>query len=299
MSERDRSGAAEPGPFGRALVGRLAAGRLPGFVARRVHARLARDEGLARYYDTLRRIERAAAGSTGLGAEQKRLVGAMLFAGAPSPSPTRELAPSSWPRALVALAGATAALVLFVRIEGASPVTEDSSFTARGAGEVAVGVRARCLAASGERVLSQAEAGVGPTVAPPELACPDGGLLALSATNRGARDAWVFVVGVGSDGDTRWIAPFDRAARSVRVGEGAVDRVLGDLATLESRGAGERLALHALFSARPLHADDVEAALALARRQGLEVAKLARLPVDARAQARLDVVVTRGGGVPP
>ena len=99
MSERDRSGAAEPGPFGRALVGRLAAGRLPGFVARRVHARLARDEGLARYYDTLRRIERAAAGSTGLGAEQKRLVGAMLFAGAPSPSPTRELAPSSWPRA--------------------------------------------------------------------------------------------------------------------------------------------------------------------------------------------------------
>lgn len=291
MSERIPT-EAEPGPLGRMLVERLASGRLPAFLRRFVYLRLDKDPALARYYDSLRRLERAAAGHPSLSADQKQLLHTLLFEDAP-PSLAAPARASSWPRAAVALAGAAAAALLFVQIEGPAPQPDEVEWIARSAREASFGVRARCLSSNGRALLAEAEAGVGPRVSAPELSCPSGGLLALSATNRGDRDLYVFVVGIADDGGLRWLAPFDHDASSVRVQRGGVDVVLGDLAALRASRDDERVALHALFSTAPLSAREVEGALALARRQGLLLEKLPRVPLDVSAQTRLDLVLRR------
>ncbi len=294
MSERIPS-EAEPGPFGRLLVERLVSGRLPAFLVRPAYRRLDRDARLARYYDTLRRVERAAAGHPSLSTSQRQLMRSALFdrGGTAGAEPARSFLR---PRVGLALAGAAAAALLFVQMEAPAPRADDAAWTPRSAREAAIGVRARCLSPSGRALLSEAEAGVGPRVSAPELSCPSGGLLALSATNRGARELYVFVVGISGDGALRWLAPFDDGASSVPVPARGIDVVLGDLASLRAASDGERVALHALFSAAPLSARDVEGALVLARRQGLVLEKLARVPLNVRAQARLDLVLAPAEG---
>lgn len=295
MSERTHT-TSEPGFLRRALtkrlVERLASGRLPPFLTGWVYRRLDEDEEMARHYDALRQMERAAAGHPPLSGAQRDLVRARLFGGA-LPLAEKEAAPPArvWPRVVVPLLGAAAATVLFVQIEGSPVDGGGDGWTARGLPAAAVGVRARCLSSSGTAVVSQAEAGIGATVAAPELSCSRDGLLALSATNRTDHEVYVFIVGVAPDGDARWYAPFSRDERSLPVQAGGVDVVLGDLAALRALPDDGRVALHALFSPKPLSAEKVEAALERARRGGLDPSRLARLPVNATVQARVDLVM--------
>lgn len=271
----------------RALAERLVDGRLTGFVARAVHARIRRDPAWSRRYDLLRRVERAAAGGTAFSAGQRAMVKEMLFAAAAAPAP--EPAPArSWVWG-GGLATACAAAALFVAVR--APV-EDQTLVARGVdlASIHVGLRARCLDAAGAKVVDEAEAGTAGRVKDPVLSCPKDGLVAFSATNLGAAPRHLLVVGVAPDGSLRWYAPFQKQGGSVAVAPGAVDAVLGAVADTRAMAPDDEVALFALFAERPVSSADAADAVRRARERGLNLRALTRLPIDVDAQARIDLV---------
>lgn len=294
----DRESDNDIGRLKRALTERLLAGRLPGALARWVHRRMRRDPAWAAHYDVHRRVERAAAGGPSLSGAQKDLVKRMLFAG-PLEAPAEDGASqpaSSRGWLLGASVAAAAAVVVLVVVTRPAPLgPEGAVWTPRGASSAGLGFRVRCVAPDRQRVLAEAEAGTRAALGPTTLTCPADGLLAFSATNLSEEDAFFFVVGVGEDGAPRWYAPFDEGASSVPVAAGVVDDVMDALAGLRRMEGDRHVALFALFSPRALSADEVARAVATAKREGLSLSALSRLPLSSSAQARVDLHREGGG----
>ncbi len=172
------------------LLERYAAGRLPAAVAARVARRVFTDESWARAYHELRVAERAVDGAAALStAQMDRLTAGVLGASTPAP-PAR----SPWRAGLFTLAGAAAcAAVLLVVVR---PGHDDTGFHARGGDGPKAGVHVRCVDASRQNMLGEADVAPGA-----RLSCPRAGLLAFSATNTGAAAAYVQGVAVTDAAD--------------------------------------------------------------------------------------------------
>ncbi len=170
----------QPSPLSRWLIEKLADGALPTFIARHVHARVRRTPSWSSFYSALRMAERAS-GDAPLGQAQTALLRDLILrdAAVERTTPRRQLA---WQ----ALAAATAAGVLFLIVR--PNTVGDDAYVARGDADVRVLVR--CVV--GDRVVADVEARAG-GVEPATLSCPDGGVLAVSATNTTPEDIVVAV----------------------------------------------------------------------------------------------------------
>lgn len=275
----------------RALLPRLSAGTLPPWLARRAHAWLAQEPALARIYDALRRSERSASSEASLSGGQRDLLEALVL-GAPGVVVARQAGGGArvpaWSGALAA-----AAVVLFV-VTARAPLPGLGALEARGERlrTEAVGVKVTCLASDGHRVVDTATGGARQSL--DELSCPRGSLLAFSTTNLGHQTRHMFVVGVGTDGERRWYAPFARDAAATPVPAGQVDALLPTLADTSTMPADERVSLFVLISDEPFDAARIERELASSAQRGVPLAHLERLPlVDVPLQARIDVVMAR------
>lgn len=251
------------------LLPRYVAGALPQALGRLVRARLDDDLDLQAAYHVLRRAERPAHG--GLSAAQKELVlDAVLEASAPHPI----AATSSWWTQLVPAGAAMACLALFVAIG------HDDELVARGdANQPPLGVRVRCV--SNGSVVDEASAGARQTGA--DLDCGSDGLLAFSTTNLNDAVRYAFVIGVDDNGNRVWLPPFERTGASVSLAAHSADALLETLAPMPAQA----LTLFVLLDDEPFSADDVEARLATAERNGLPLASLDKLPLDVASQGRL------------
>jgi hypothetical protein len=253
---------------------RLVNGRLPTWLARRVHAAIGRDEAWRAAYAERR------AGEPGLD-----LVGQLVL-GDP------RLAPKRAPLAIggFATAAAAAAVVLLLVL----PEKEGLDLAPRSDSDAALGVRVRCHDGADERrvrgdtTLAAGEVGA-------DMRCPRDGLLSFALTNQGEAPAYVFVLAVRDDGAPLWLAPFDRAGRALAVAPGAAGEAVPLAATLKGMELGSRATLHAVFTDRALRGDEVESLLEGARARGLDLSSLDRLPVPAARVARA-LVVWEGGG---
>jgi hypothetical protein len=280
------------------LLPRLAAGTLPGWLARPLHEAVRTDGELGRAYDALRRAERAAAAPAAapaaVTAAQRDLLEALVLGG-PTAAPARARR-FALPGAAAALAAA--AVVGFVVLR---PAGDDGGDRAFPLGDLAarserlhaepLGVKVSCVrTVDGEnQVVGSATAGA--RQSGDVLSCPHGSLLAFSTTNLGAETRHMFVVGVGEDGARRWYAPFDRDAAATAVPAGQVDAVLPTLADTSSMPADARLSLFILISDEPFDAAAVERQLASSALRGVPLSRLERLPLmDVPLQGRIDVV---------
>ena len=269
-----------------ALLPRLAAGALSPRWARFVTRRLESDAVLATAYDAVRRAERSAADeNVELSAGQMDLLEGLIL-----DSVEREAVQTSHRSLrLPAASGvlAAAALVGFVLTSS----QDDGSFgvgnlAARGEklGREPLGVKISCVV--GETVTDSAVAGA--RQSGDILTCQKGGLLAFSATNLGAEERHVFVVGVAPDGSRRWLAPFEKEARAHAVAPGQVDSVLPTLADTSAFDSGP-MALFVLFSDEPFAATDLERQLQASQRRGLALGSLDRLPIPVPVQGRIEL----------
>jgi hypothetical protein len=180
---------------------------------------------------------------------------------------------------------AAAAVAVFLALPRApGEEVQADVLTSRG-GDDALGVRVRCLleGAAGPSVVDTAAAGARTPVA--ALHCPRGGLLAFSTTNLSETDQHVFVVGLTSAGERRWLAPFTAGGRSAWAPAGAIDQPL-DIVADTTQLPDDIAALHVLIGPRPFDGDSVERQLA--RSPQLPLGKLGRLPVDIPVQARIE-----------
>lgn len=250
------------------LLPRYVAGVLPRAVGRLVRARLDDDVELQAAYHLLRRAERPQHG--GLSTAQKELLlDAILDASVPH---TR--AAPSWSTTLVPAGAAMACLALFVA------VGHDDDLMARGAAHQApLGVRVRCVANG--NVVDEASAGARQTGA--DLDCGSDGLLAFSTTNLNDAVRYAFVVGVDDSGNRVWLPPFERAGAALSLPAHSTDALLDTLAPMPAQA----LTLFVLLDDEPFSADDVEARLATAERNGVPLASLDKLPLDVASQGRL------------
>jgi hypothetical protein len=257
------------GPIRRRLLFALLDGRLPGPIARAVHARIGRDETWRAAYDGLRRAEMAATGQNPT-ARQADLVEQLVLT-ASEPPPRARLAVGA------AFAAATAAALLVVLL----PSPSADELAPRGSVSERVGVRVRCLA-DGARPQLLAETLLAADAVGRPLACPAGSLLAFSLTNLSEAERHVFVVGVRADGTPLWYAPFGRAGASAAVAPGTADRVLDVVAETRGMDTGEGVTLFALFSESPLSGSALESQLRDAEQRGLALGGLERLPIEAQ-----------------
>lgn len=203
------------------------------------------------------------------GAQKDRLLAALLDDRAGDP-----VEPASAPawRALVPLAAAGACVGVFA-------VSSNGDLAARGAADAALGVRVRCV--HDGAVVDDASAGARQTGG--DLACPAGSLLAFSTTNLQRAERFAFVVGIDDHGDVVWLPPFaeDSAARALPAG--STDAVVDTLAPLPDRA----VTLFVLLDDNGFDGADVGRRLDAARRSGVPLEKLDKLPVGVRAQGRL------------
>lgn len=270
---------AELGPIRRALLLRALDGRLPGPMLRVVHRRIGADPAWRAAYDALRRAEHAVGGgspSAGQRAALERLV-------VDSVRPARR-----GRRVAFGLAAAAACAAVVVV---ALPTAPDDLRPRGAATDERVGVRVRCVtdaeppALLAETVLPATGDGV-------PLSCPTGALLVFSTTNLSEAPVHVFVLGIRGDGEPLWYAPFERAGRSVRVEPETADRLLEVAAETAGMTSGDRVTLFALFSDRPLSGAAVDAQLDGARRRGVSLRGLDRLPVAGARQGRAAMAVS-------
>ena len=278
----------------RMLLSRYAGGTLPRVMAQLVRDALAVDPALAEAYTALRRGERAAAGGAHTSASQRDLLeAALITSGARTNGPNRSI--------LFAPLAACASLAIFVIVSDTQTVGTHAvgprsvgthavgTLAARSAAlaQDPLGVKVSCV--HEERVVDTATAGARrPSDA---LTCPADAMLAFSLTNLGQDERFVFVVGVAKDGGTRWYAPFDRTASSVRAAAGRDDEVLPVLGDMRGMPNDEHVTLHVLLSDAPFEARDVERQIVSAQRRGVPIGSVEKLPLpNIPLQARVDMV---------
>lgn len=258
-------------PFASAILARHASGALPRLASRLVEGRIERDPRWRSAYDALRRAERAAS-ATPLSRGQKDLLKARVLdavAAESTPAPVRLL------RFAAPLVAAAAVVVVLVMPKGADDLV------ARGDESTGVGLRVRCLDGAATRVLAEAAGGTLTHVAASRLACPDDGVLSFSTTTRGAKPLHLSLVVVDEAGAR--VIYTSAAPRAP-----AVDATLDVALPMKGRAG---FALFALFAETPATSAVVDGLLETAARQGVDLSRAARLPVDAIAQARVDIDV--------
>lgn len=283
-----------PGPLGRWILARLLAGKLPAPLARRARRRLDDDEGWAAYYDEQRKLERALEAGAPLSANQRAgiraaVLGELADAGADEVAH----APRRWRWVGASAAGLAATAALLVVFFG--PLAQapgDERWQPRGS-DATVGVKARCVDPASGRVLAEAAAGNKAPLKAPALTCPRSAAVALAATNTGERGLHYAVVGIGPAGDVRYLEPFARDASAATVPAGTVDDLPEVAATLADLPAEERLALFVVFRDAPFSVRELADAAARARRAGVSLRALSRLPLDSVVQARIDLTLSR------
>jgi hypothetical protein len=268
-----------PGRFGKVLLAWELSGRLPGFMSRLVQERVATDVEWSAAYDVLRRSERAAEGTSGLSAAQRRRIEESLFAALPQEKSGRALP----------VFGLAATAALAVVVVGLGVARGGDEWLARGQSKGALGMKVRCVLQEPPepRVLAFAVAAEGISG---RLVCPTGALLAFSLTNLREHDKYAFIVGLDEQGGLRFVSPFEEASESVRVAHGSVDEVLPILADTAPFIGDSRLTLYALFSDEPLRGGSLQRTIEGAVSRGLAVGALDRLPVSSDVQARIDLV---------
>jgi hypothetical protein len=205
-------------------------------------------------------------------------IGASLFAAADARRPAWQRA-RAWlasPRHLGAVVAAAAAIALVPLVARApSPAPSPSSdFQARGGAptlERAAGLRAFCL--EGERVTA-----LDPKSGVP--ACDRSSNLKLTVSNHGE---WtrVFLVGIDDAHALKWYAPRPPESESVEApaGPDAIDAPVGAAVRLAVNHAPGPVRIFALFSDKPVHAAEVEAAAAALERRGARAADAETLPL--------------------
>jgi hypothetical protein len=157
---------------------------------------------------------------------------------------------------------------------------------ARGVDAAAPGIRVRCLDDAGTRILDEAEDGAGARVRRSHLACPESALLAFSVTQRAAVAHYVALVLIDDQGRATVLhappdaAPFDRGSIDV-----SLDRAL----PLRGRSA---FSVYAIFTPERRSSQGLEEVIARAARDGVDLLRLARFPVEGSLQARVDVTVS-------
>ncbi len=276
----------QPGWFKRRLAAALASNALPTFLVLWLHRRLARDHALGAAYDALRQAERAAAGGAALTASQSELLESLVLSAAGTERRAR--AP------FAAMGAAMGAAALFVWFGGAPGLpTLSGPLVERGASGDPLGVTVTCIDKATKSVTGLATVGARTPAAP--LACAHGALLAFSTTNLGASGKHLFVVGIGEDGDRRWYAPFSTGGPTIPLPPGTAGVALPVAADTSGMTLEPRTSLHVLFFDAPREGSDVERILAAAAARGTTLRALERLPVDATAQARIDVSWRSGG----
>lgn len=276
--------------FARLLLSRYAGGTLPRALAQLVRGALDEDPSLADAYTALRRAERAAAGGAHTSAGQRDVMEAALLGSLPSPVATVQPHPRA-SNAVFAPLAACASLAIFAMVSDTQAVGSHAvgTLAARSAAlaQDPLGVKVTCV--HGDRVVDTATAGA--RRASDALTCPADAMLAFSLTNLGRDERFVFVVGVANDGGTRWYAPFDRAAKSVRAEAGRDDVVLPVLGDMRGMPDDDHVTLHVLLSDRPFAAPDIERQLDAAKRRGMPIGSVDKLPLpDIPLQARVDMV---------
>jgi hypothetical protein len=273
------------------LLPRYVAGALPNSIGRLLRARLDDDVELQAAYHVLRRAERPQHGGLSV-AQKELLLDAILNASA---QPKANASPSRWTQ-LVPAGAAMACLAVFVAIghdDDSNPwrpardlnVLMDSgaerpNLVARGAAnQPPLGVRVRCL--KDGNVVDEASAGARQTGH--DLDCGADGLLAFSTTNLNDAVRYAFVVGVDDNGRRVWLPPFERTGAALSLPAKSADALLQTLAPMPPQA----LTLFVLLDDEPFSADDVEARLATAARNGVPLASLDKLPLDVASQGRL------------
>lgn len=260
----------------------LLSGACPPVVSRALHRAVMADPAWRAAYDEHRHVERAASG-TALSPGQVNLVEQLLVAALPAEPATRAATTTTTHWLMPAFAGAVAVLA-FVVVRPAT--TPPSSWTARGGTDAPrVGVRARCI--EGDAVVSEAEAG--PRAPDGRLRCRRGALLSLALTNLESTASHVYVVGVSTGGELRFVAPFDEAASSQAVAAGTVDRPLDVVADTGAFADDEAITLFALFSQQPLQGTAIARTLRDLVGRGVRVQAIDRLPFDALT-ARIELL---------
>jgi hypothetical protein len=269
------------GPIRRFLLLRFLAGQLPRPLARAFHRRVGRDPILHAAYEAMRLAEK--------NPERRELSPGQVEAIASGVVWEGESAASGrlyWP----ATAGATAligAMVLaFVVLPGGG--SKETDWQARGGIDERVGLRLRCLSTSsnGDAHLIHDVATM-PGVAVPNLQCADGDLLAFSASNFSEKTRYIFAVGITRDHQIRWLVPFEASAPFLSVKPNEIDRLLDTLADLNAFPKGEDLAIHVFFSPSNRQGSEVAEVLENARRNGVPIGSLERLPFSGVDQTRV------------
>lgn len=265
----------------RRLAVLLASDRLPGPLRRWTHAALGRDPVLARMYDDLRRVERAAQPGAPLSAGQMELLEALVLSRTAETTSARR----AWAVPALAACAACAAFLSFARPSAPPPL--HGTLVERGVGDVPLGLTVSCVDKATKRLVGRATAG-GRTPAA-ALACVPGALLVFSTTNLGPTEKHVLAVGVADDGTTRWYAPFSPQAMSVGIAPGSLQAPLEVVADTGGGPVDRATSLHVLFFDAPTDGRIVERGLAAAAARGTTLRALERLPVAGAAQARIDI----------
>lgn len=273
------------GPIRRALLLRALDGRLPRAIAGRVHARIGADPVWRGAYDAMRQAERASL-SGAPSAGQHAMLEHLVMGSVDGP------AGASGRRAAVGLLAAAACVAVVVVIAQPGDDLRARSAAPDPSTE-RVGVRVRCVDAAdatrvrAETVLSAVGDGV-------PFECAPGSLLVFSTTNLAEAPVHVFVMGVRSDGEPLWYAPFDRDGGSVAIAPGTTNHVLDVAAETAGMTTGDKVTLFGLFSDRPLTAGALEAQLDGARQRGVAIGAVDRLPVAGVRQGRAAMRVPGG-----
>ncbi len=258
-------------------------GAWPRPVLRWMRSRIARSPHLRRAYDELSRAEHEASGSP-VSRAQADSIEAALFGEldrARASSPSRGL---KWGLPVL---GATAAAAFFVVVSNSSP---DDLSPRSGAGG-AIGITVRCLEKT-EAIRVVGEVSAGPGQPSRTLRCPSDGLLGFAFTNTTEQDVHAFVVGVTTDDDVRWYAPFTPESESVHVPPGSADELLSTVADLSPMNSNERIVLRAVFFSDRMQGSTLEAVIEQSKERRLSPSRLERLPMRDTVEARVELVVT-------
>lgn len=161
-----------------------------------------------------------------------------------------------------------------------------------------VGFRAFCIRGGRTSKASErrrpAITGIEPTAAGAAVpSCDVGSILRFAYTNRsGLR--YLFLVGLDEQLRIKWYEPHPPVKESIAVAAHAVDKPLDRAVRLQINHGAGTLRLFALFSARPLSMESIEAAVARVRARKTPLERLEALPgVEGATQRSLLMKLTR------
>jgi hypothetical protein len=116
--------------------------------------------------------------------------------------------------------------------------------------------------------------------------CRTADVIKFAYTNH-AQLGYLFLVGVDDKYAIKWYEPHPPERRSVKVKSGASDEPLARAVRLAVNHRPGQLRVFALFSARPIGAEQIEQAVAQARKRRTPLATLVELPVPGSLQQSL------------